>query len=40
LNEQIFNGPMARLYEYESHPLSDYGSIMEAVAQGVERQGR
>jgi len=40
LNEQIFSGPMARFYEYEIHPLSDYASFMEAVAQGVERQGR
>lgn len=40
LNEQIFSSPMARFYEYEIRPLSDYAAFMEGVAKAAERQGR
>ena len=40
LNELLWGGPMARFYEYDVRPLSDYASFMEGVAAAIERQTR
>ncbi len=40
LNELLWGGPMALLYEYEVRPLTDYGRFMDGVAGAMERQGR
>jgi hypothetical protein len=36
LNQRIFSSPLGLFYEFEVHPLSDYGKFMDTVAQALE----
>ncbi len=36
LNQRLFSAPLGLFYEFEVHPLSDYGQFMDTVAQVLE----
>ena len=36
LNQRLFSSPLGLFYEFEVHPLCDYGKFMDTIAQALE----
>ena len=36
VNQRLFSSPLGFFYEFEVHPLADYGQFMDTVAKALE----